>query len=469
MNLMGMLKRGDKLDKAFEELQTDMLDVLDEDLFSLADAPIGVEVAGGPAETAPAPAAVEKAPEPTTRMTPHAQSRMAALESLEDLHRGAQDHLEVVGTALSEIFTAHHMTREFLNAVHSDIHRASELETANVAFAAENRKLAEQLHDTQKKIQEREAALEALQRRETTLLQDRDALRVELASARLENVEVGNSLARSESDRNDLVKTLSMRTIEAERRLRENEVLREKQVNLSIDLEKSLKREAETRRKLDEISSAHANETTRHRETQATLSKADKEVIRLQKQVEIAEAKQSELSDAAIGREAESDAESKRSLAEIRGLKDEIQSLNARLEKATNERVDAADEISRLKAQLDDAASERQVSQEMLAALKRESDSDKKELAAAQAGLSQLSLSQASDEIGAGADAAEKLRAEVDALKAAMDSLKAENKHLRPYERLYREAKAKLQPVNGTDAEGTVTSRKQPADGNRKH
>ena len=31
MNLMGMLKRGDKLDKAFEDLQTGMLDVLDED------------------------------------------------------------------------------------------------------------------------------------------------------------------------------------------------------------------------------------------------------------------------------------------------------------------------------------------------------------------------------------------------------------------------------------------------------
>src|SRR5690242_774048 len=138
MNLIGMLKRGDKLDKAFEELQTGMLDVLDEDLFSLPDTP---QVAEAAEETMPLTEEVARAEfprqdvpeepqEPAVRLTSYAQSRLAALESLEELHRNAHDHLETVSSGLAEIVTAHHLTREFLNAVHSDIHRASEFETA---------------------------------------------------------------------------------------------------------------------------------------------------------------------------------------------------------------------------------------------------------------------------------------------------------------------------------------------------
>ena len=49
-----------------------------------------------------------------------------------------------------------------------------------------------------------------------------------------------------------MIKTLSARAVEIERRTRENEVLREKQVTLTIDLDKALKREAEARRKQEE-------------------------------------------------------------------------------------------------------------------------------------------------------------------------------------------------------------------------
>ena len=40
MNFMGLIKRGDKIDKAFEELQADMADALDESLFVVEDAPV---------------------------------------------------------------------------------------------------------------------------------------------------------------------------------------------------------------------------------------------------------------------------------------------------------------------------------------------------------------------------------------------------------------------------------------------
>jgi hypothetical protein len=67
-----MLKRGDKLDKAFEELQTGMLDVLDEDLFSLPDTaqPAEDTVASEvPAEDGMQQMLVEERPEPAVRLT----------------------------------------------------------------------------------------------------------------------------------------------------------------------------------------------------------------------------------------------------------------------------------------------------------------------------------------------------------------------------------------------------------------
>jgi len=465
MNLIGMLKRGDKLDKAFEELQTGMLDVLDEDLFSLPDTPQVKEAAE---ESTPRTEEVARAEfprqdvpeepqEPAVRLTSYAQSRLAALESLEELHRNAHDHLETVSSGLAEIVTAHHLTREFLNAVHSDIHRASEFETANNALSTENRKLSDQLHDALKKQQELEAALEALRRRESGLLQDRDALRIEVSSLKLENVELGNSLSRSESERGDVVKTLSTRTVEAERRLRENEILREKQVNLSIDLEKTLKREAELRRKFDELTTIHSNETSRHRETQAALDKSEKEIIRLQKQVESAQTKQAELNEAAIGREAESEAETRRYMAEIRGLKEEIQSLNKRLETASADQAQASEEIGRLKSQLNDLATEKQIAQEMIASLQRDGDADRKAAANGHAAPGQVDMS-----------GVEMLQGEIADLTGQIAALKAEVKELQPYQRLYREAKAKLQAANTSEADDAAPKKKHHAEAGNK-
>jgi chromosome segregation ATPase len=455
-----MLKRGDKLDKAFEELQTGMLDVLDEDLFSLPDTAQSAEDTGTsegaiPAEDSAQQVFVEERPEPAIRLTSYAQSRLAALESLEELHRNAQEHLESVGSGLAEVVTAHHLTREFLNAVHSDIHRASEYEGANGALAAENRKLSDQLHDALKKQQELETALEALRRRESGLLQDRDALRIELSSMKLENVELGNSLSRSESERGDVVKTLSTRTVEAERRLRENEILREKQVNLSIDLEKALKREGELRRRFDELTVAHANETARHRETQSALAKNEKEAIRLQKQMEIAEAKQAEMNENAIGREAESEAETRRNMAEIRGLKEEIQSLRSRLEATAADQAHATEEVGRLKSQIDDMQTEKQIAQETIATLKRDGESERK--MAGRGEPAQVDMS-----------GVEKLQEEIADLTGQIAKLKAEVKELQPYQRLYREAKAKLQAANTSEAESAAPKKKQHAESGHK-
>jgi chromosome segregation ATPase len=462
MNFIGLMKRGDKMDKAFEELQEDVAEALDENLFLDEMPPLGE--AEGDAEasgtveddlisaeelladddaceqTEPA----EESPEVGRRLTSHTQNRLAALASFDELYRDAQQYLQDINAKLSEVTTSHHLTREFFNIIHSDIHRANELEFANSTLATENRKLLEQLHDAGKRQQERENAVETLQHREASLLQEKENLRAALSAAKLELVEAANTISRNESELGDLMKTLSARTVEAERRLRENEVLREKHVNLSIDLDNSLKREAEARRKLDEISAIHAGEAARYSELLATLAKSEKEAMRLQKALETAQAKQAEMDEAAGNLEVEREAEMQRTIAEMRGLRSEIQSLQSRLEIASNEQIETANEISKLKVQLNDAITEKHVAQERLSALKKENETDKLHLSAASANISQLSLQQASEQMQLDIH-----KQECEDLRAEIATLNDRIKELLPFERLYRVAKARQREATG--------------------
>lgn len=459
MNFMGLMKRGDKVDKAFEELQEEMAEAIDENLFledsspdtqAVQDDAISASfeeeliseadlLADDESTAHPQTESVEEdSPEAGRRLTAHTQNRLAALASFDELYHDAQQYLQEINAKLSEVTTSHHLTREFFNIIHADIHRTNELEFTNATLVAENRKLVEQLHDAGRKQQERDNAVEILQHRETTLQHDKDNLRSALSAAKLELVEATNTISRTESELGDLVKTLSTRTVEAERRLRENEVLREKHVNLAIDLDNALKREAEARRKLDEISTIHANEAARYTEMLAALAKSEKETMRLQKAVETGNAKQAEMIETAHMLEAEREAETQRATAEIRGLKAEIQSLQSRLELASNEQSETTSEVAKLKVQLSDAMAERQVAEQKLATLQKENDTDKLNLSAASANISQLSLQQASEQMQLDIH-----RQECEDLRGEIAALNDRIKELLPFERLYRVAKAR--------------------------
>ena len=481
MNFMGLIKRGDKVDKAFEELQQDMAEALDESLFDLDDDQPAVTSDGQseeipeesiaieaedllleeevPAAQLPSPIeAVEDSPEPERRLTSHTQSRLAALKSFDDLYREAQEHLQGINSKLSEVMTSHHLTREFFNILHADIHRANELELTNSNLVAEHRKLTEQIHDANRRQQERENALEIMHQRETSLVQDKEALRAALAAEKLELVEATNAIARSETELGDLVKTLSARTVEAERRLRENEVLREKHVNLSIDLDKALKREAETRRRLDEISTTHSGEAARHSELQGLLGNSEKDVLRLQKALDIAQVKQSEMMEAVRTAEADKEAGAARSHAEMRGLRSEIQSLQSRLERAGTEHGEVSTEIAKLKVQLSDAVAEKHVAEERLAALLKENENDKMNLSAASANFSQLSLQQASEQMQLDVH-----KQENEDLRAEIASLNARVKELLPYERLYRVQKARQRDAGADEGSAAAVDASRAA------
>jgi chromosome segregation ATPase len=469
----GFLKRTDRLDKAFEDLQTDMMDALQEDLGKLPFDPAEPETiaANQQDEIASKPADdtegeriyLEETPEAENikRLTAHAQNRLAALASFEDLHRGAEDQLQTIGSMLAEVITSHHLTREFLNGIHPEIHRANELELANTTLAAENRKLAEQLHETTKKLQEQQSAAATLQRRELTLQQDKETLRMALSAAKLQTVEAANALARSEAERGEVAKSLATRTVEAEKRLRENEILREKHVNLSIDLDKAHKREAEARRKYEEISAIHTGEAARYTETLAALAKSEKEVFRLQKSLETAQAKQEETAEALRSLEADGDAETKRNLAETRGLRSEIQNLNSRLEATAAEIVDATDEIARLKEMLNDVQSEKQIAEKQLSLLKSEQDDRRQTLATVSGEMTQTRGTPHEQATG------DTDRQESDELRAEISKLAAEIKKLAPYERLYRAEKAKrrnsARPSTAAEVNGRTSHRGKTA------
>ncbi len=431
MNFKSLIKRDDNadsnVDTEFEELQTELADAFDEclgnldevtqlkdsdltpledsDLTPLEDGDLAPLEDGSVSEGTVA--AIEDGsqvednafpPAVTRRLTSHTQSRLAALSSFDGLFHDAQEYLEEITAKLSEVAASHTFTRELFNILHADILRANELELANISLTTEQRVLSEQLHDANRKQREREGAVEALQQRETSLVQDREALRGALAAARLELVEAANTSAKSEAEFGELAKALSAKAVEANRRARENEMLREKHVSMSIDLDKAQKREAEARRRVDELSTIHANEAVRHSELLAALGRSEKEELRLQKSLESTQAKLSEMTEAARIMESDREAEVARSLAEMRGLRSEVQALQSRLELASNENSEVASEIAKLKVQWSDAVAEKQIADERLSALTKESETDKMNLSTVNANFSQLSLQQASEQ-----------------------------------------------------------------------
>jgi chromosome segregation ATPase len=401
-------------------------------------------------------------PETARRLTSHTQTRLAALSAVDGLFHDAREYLEEVNARLSEIATSHHLTSQFLNILHSDILRANEMELANVSLTTQQRVLSEQLHDASRRQRERDSAVEALQQRETSLVRDKEALREALAAARLELVEAANASAKREAEFGDVVKTLSARTVEANRRARENETLREKHVGLSIDLDKALKREAEARHRLDQLSMIHASEAARMSEQLVALGKSEKEEIRLQKSLEIAQAKLVEMTEAARIMAGDREAELARSHAEMSGLRSEIQNLQSRLEIASNENSDTATEIAKLKAQWSDAVVEKQIADEKLSALVKENENDRMNLSTMSTNFSQLSLQQASEQIQLDVQ-----RQECEDLRAEVASLNARIRELLPYERLHRVTSARphegdVVEITGAVAEAArVTSRRR--------
>lgn len=452
MDFMGIIKRNKAANVTFTELQAEIADAVNESMVDL-DRPAAASKAFDPADEIAEvlqqtglpdadwqepSAETADAAAPAPKLTSHTQNRLAALGTFEAIYNGAQSQLGEVTAKLASVTTFQHSIREIINILHGEIHRANELELANGSVLLEHRKLYEQFQDATRRLQDREGMVDRLQQREASLIQDNEMLRVELAAAKLELVEAGNTIARHEAETGDLQKSLAAKNADNERRSRENEALREKYVQLSLDLDKAQKREAESRHRLDELTAIHAGEATRHAELLATLAASEKETLRLQKALDLAQLKQAELVERGKLVEDERMAETVRREAEVRGLRDEIHALQTRLDAALQDRDRSAADLAELQERLSDALAEKQVAEEKLAALIKESEADKTSLLAASASLSEITLHRASEQIELDVRVQE-----CEDLKAEIAALHAQIKELLPYERLHRVTQAR--------------------------
>ncbi|TJW62581.1 MAG: hypothetical protein E5V97_16250 [Mesorhizobium sp.] len=430
MNFKSLIKRAEDVDKEFQELQSDLAEAFEDVLKDDEQPPSGDDAVAGQELVASDenPPPEEQQPEAaSSRLTPHTQTRLAALEAVAGLFRDGQGHLQEIEAKLAEIATAHHMTREVLNVFHRDVLRSNELELANLALTAEHKTLSEQLLDAARKQRERDGAAEAWQQREASLVQDREQLRSALAAVRLELVEMSNENARRDTEFGEIVKALTAKTVEVDRRGAENKLLREKQVGLTVDL-------------------------------MAQIGNHEKEETRLQKALEATQARLAETAEAARIAESDSGAELARSQAEMRGLRAEMQELQSRLDKVSADNGEATAEITRLKGQLNDAVTERQIAEERLAVLREESEADKKNLSEVSTNLSQLSLQQASEQIQLDIQ-----KQECEDLHAEVEALNARIRELLPYERLHRVTDARSRKDAAPQANGIIAETARPA------
>jgi hypothetical protein len=393
------------------------------------------EMTAAPEEGEPAPPHEygrherEEADDPH-RLTFYTQSRLAALSAFEEVVRGADHDLQHLNDILVRQNAAHHSTREFLNTMHAGIHRANELELSNSSLLSENRKLHQQLDQALKLRGQHETLLETYKRREAKLVQDNEQLLLELENTRQEASDAVATIAIIEAERSDLVGELAVKSSNAERVARENEILREKQINFSLELEHSLRRYTEVERKYEELSAIHKGETLQISELQAKLARAEKESYRVQKLADTAQLKLSEMEDALAAAEADLGEIDKRHADELHTLKALNDAMQGRLDATSKAQLRASNELGELKLKLADAVSDRKALEDRLSMLSRDHESDKRALSASVSQTSQLTVQQQSDSIllEVHAQEAEELRREIAAAKATIAKLNAEKR-----------------------------------------
>ena len=301
------------------------------------------------------------------------------------------------------------------------------MENANVAFAVENRRLTDRLDKLEKLRARYDQLVEVLKRREQKLLGEAEAARETLAALRLEVVEARNTISRSESIHGELQSALAARSNEAERFMREVEILREKNVSLSVELDLVQKKHSDARRRADELTSLHTNDSARLADVMARLVAEESESTRLQKHNDALEAKLVEANENASRFSSELNERDKRHQSENQALRAEVQALNLRLQTATSEQRDTAADVNNLRSKLSETESEKHVLEKKFAAVFSELELVQRQHTQAEA---------AAGDAGDFDQQRREMQAEIAELRSTVDQL-------RQYETLYNTAKSR--------------------------
>lgn len=370
------------------------------------------------------------------RLTPYTQSRLATLSTFEEMHETVRKDIEALAAIVTKVSATHHSTSDFISNVHNSIHRANELELANAALLAENRRLAQTADRVKRLRSQLETLTEGYKRRETKFNADAEVMRMELGSAQLEANEIRGQLATLENERTELVNELAAKSSAVERTNREAELLREKQVNLTMDLEAMKRRHHEIERKHDELSAIHSTDQSQLLELRAKCAESDKEIHRVQKLLDASQARLAEREDTITTLESEADIRKQQQMAQVTKLNDEIESLKARLEVSSRSLQSSTSDVGALKQKVADLMTESKIAAETVSSLKKELESERKLMADGQKATK-------SDKAAAGE--AEAMRSEIAGLRATIDQLSK-------YEAMYKRA---VQKRSGSDKSGS--------------
>lgn len=461
MNLVNMLTRRDPLKRAFVTLEDGMTDVLNEE-FMLPPDPTAEKDdldMDGP-DTNLDPDATDVRPDVrlatqiddnSDRITAHTQNRLAGYASFDEARSRTNEDLSRIGEALSNIVASHHLSREFLNDCYADIHRANELEIANATFATDNRRLTERVEKLEKLRVRYDQLIDVLKRRESKLVQDAETMRESLGALKLEVVEARNTIARTESAQGELQVALASRTSEAERYQRDSEFLREKNITLALDLDIAQKKQAETRRKLEDLSAVHASDTARIAELLARLSSEENESSRLLKLNDTLEARLVEAEENASQLSVELADREKRFQSENQALKAENQALAARMQSANAEQRETESELATMRARLGDVETEKQILEKKFTALSGELENERR------VGMTATSPQGDQAELLLHRKQTEQMRGEIEVLQETVAQL-------RQYESIYTAAKARAKARSEVTDGLTVSNDKTAPD-----
>ncbi len=158
--------------------------------------------------------------------------------------------------------------------------------------------MTERLEKLDRLRERQDDVIQAMRRREARLLAEADMQRDTTAELRMQVVEMRNLAAAAEAARGEMHLQLATRAAEFDRLQRDHDTLHEKDLSGANELEANLKRQAELRRKLEDLQTAQTQDAGRTSELTNKMLTQEIEIQRLQRQIDLSETQLSEVNDA---------------------------------------------------------------------------------------------------------------------------------------------------------------------------
>jgi len=334
MSLMGLgdlLRRKNSTDSIIESLEQEMAFALTQAVDDNDESGASESLPEVDDEVVLAPPPVEHLEEPSVPdiLSSHAQQRLASFRVFDEANKSAREELTKIGKAFTNVVNSYNLGRDFIAECEEEIIRASHLENAHARLAAENRRLTERLEKLERLRERQDDVIQAMRRREARLLADADMLRDTTAELRMQLIEMRNMASSAEAARGEMHLQLATRAAELDRVQRDYEALREKDQSNATEFEANLKRQAEMRRKLEDMQAAQNQDANRTSELTNKALTQEIEIQRLQRQIDLSETQLSEVNDARRAAEQEVRDSERRHQAEISAVRAELEQWKA--------------------------------------------------------------------------------------------------------------------------------------------